>query len=91
MSAYLVMELGGTVLYREPVCYDGLLTAGEKMQLQEAMALRMCRRYAREIHRSMILPKFYVAGVMSRGNRQATDDINDGAQREAPGNQLFYE
>lgn len=91
MSIYLVMELGGTVLYREEVCYDGLLTAGEKMQLQERMALDMMRRYARDICRAMIPPKFYVAGVMSRGNRQCTDDINDGAEREVPGNQLFYE
>jgi hypothetical protein len=84
MSTYLVMELGGTVLYRESICYDGLLTAGEKMHLQERMAREMRQRYAREERRSGHRAKFYVSGELSQGNRKSTDEVNEGADQEAP-------
>jgi hypothetical protein len=84
MSTYLVMELGGTVLYREEICYDGLLSAGEKMHYQQKVAGLMLRMYAREIRRAGLSPRFYVSGEMSHGNRRSTDEINEGADQEAP-------
>ena len=84
MSIYLIMELGNIPLYREPIEYDGLATAGEKMNLQQRMAADMQRRYAREILRSGRRPVFYVSGIMSKGNKFPTDYITENAPDEVP-------